>query len=97
MARIPESDIERLKREVADVRYIEEMLGHSDLQSTQISTQVSIRQLKKIHEATHPGASLEKKKPASTGIVAQDAVREEESRKANLVAVLDAEVEEEPE
>ena len=52
----------------ADIRYIQEMLGHSDLQSTQIYTHVAIRQLKKIHEATHPGASLEKKKPASSSV-----------------------------
>ena len=53
----------------ADIRFIQEMLGHSELQSTQIYTQVSIRQLKKIHSATHPGATLEKKKPASTNTV----------------------------
>lgn len=29
----------------ADIRYIQEMLSHSELQSTQIYTQVSIRQL----------------------------------------------------
>jgi integrase/recombinase XerD len=51
----------------ADIRYIQEMLGHSELESTQIYTQVSIRQLKKIHSATHPGAMLEKKKPAHRG------------------------------
>jgi integrase/recombinase XerD len=77
----------------ADVRYIQEMLGHADLQSTQIYTQVSIGRLKRIHEATHPGASLEKKKPASASVAAP----EEESCKANLLAVLDAEVEEESE
>jgi len=38
----------------ADIRYIQEMLGHSDLRTTQIYTQVSIRQLKRIHAATHP-------------------------------------------
>ena len=48
----------------ADTRYIQEMLGHADLKTTQIYTQVSIRQLKRIHAATHPGASLEKKSPA---------------------------------
>jgi integrase/recombinase XerD len=48
------------------IRYIQEMLGHSELESTQIYTRVSIRQLKKIHSAAHPGAMLEKKKPAST-------------------------------
>jgi len=30
------------------------MLGHADLKTTQIYTQVSIRQLKQIHAATHP-------------------------------------------
>jgi integrase/recombinase XerD len=44
----------------ADIRYIQQMLGHSDLKTTQIYTQVSIRQLKRIHAATHP-ARLEKK------------------------------------
>jgi integrase/recombinase XerD len=43
----------------ADIRYIQQMLGHADLKMTQIYTQVSIRQLKLIHSATHP-AKLEK-------------------------------------
>jgi len=38
----------------ADIRYIQQMLGHADLSTTQIYTQVSIRKLKQIHEATHP-------------------------------------------
>ena len=38
------------------------MLGHSDLKTTQIYTQVSIRQLKRIHAATHPAAKIEKEK-----------------------------------
>ncbi len=38
----------------ADIRFIQQMLGHADLSTTQIHTQVSIRQLKQIHEATHP-------------------------------------------
>jgi len=81
----------------ADIRYIQEMLGHSELESTQIYTQVSIRQLKKIHSATHPGASLEKKKPASTNTVTNDTLLEEESRRTNLLASLDAEAQEEEE
>jgi integrase/recombinase XerD len=43
----------------ADIRYIQQMLGHADLKTTQIYTQVSIRQLKLIHSATHP-ARLDK-------------------------------------
>ena len=38
----------------ADIRYIQEMLGHAQIQSTQIYTHVSIRKLKEVHEATHP-------------------------------------------
>ena len=38
----------------ADVRFIQAMLGHAKLETTQIYTQVSIRKLKEIHTATHP-------------------------------------------
>lgn len=38
----------------ADIRYIQAILGHAELSTTQIYTQVSIRQLKAIHSATHP-------------------------------------------
>lgn len=79
----------------ADIRFIQEMLGHSELQSTQIYTQVSIRQLKKIHSATHPGASLERKKPASSSADTHADLLQKESRRANLLAALDAEAQEE--
>jgi len=42
----------------ADVRFIQAMLGHASLQSTQLYTQVSITKLREIHAATHPGARL---------------------------------------
>jgi integrase/recombinase XerD len=38
----------------ADIRYIQAMLGHVKLETTQIYTQVSIRKLKEIHTACHP-------------------------------------------
>lgn len=38
----------------ADIRYIQVMLGHANLETTQIYTQVSIGKLKEIHDATHP-------------------------------------------
>ncbi len=38
----------------ADIRYIQAMLGHADLNTTQIYTHVSIRKLQEIHAATHP-------------------------------------------
>ena len=38
----------------ADIRYIQAMLGHSQLSTTEIYTHVSIAKLKEIHAATHP-------------------------------------------
>ena len=38
----------------ADTRFIQAMLGHADLATTQIYTHVSIEKLKQIHDATHP-------------------------------------------
>lgn len=37
-----------------DVRFIQAMLGHADIKTTQAYTRVSIRALKDIHSATHP-------------------------------------------
>jgi len=38
----------------ADIRHIQAMLGHEDLSSTQIYTQVSVKKLKEVHERAHP-------------------------------------------
>jgi integrase/recombinase XerD len=38
----------------ADIRFIQAMLGHANLQSTQVYTRVSIAKLKEVHTATHP-------------------------------------------
>lgn len=38
----------------ADIRYVQELLGHSDLSSTQIYTKVDISFLKKAHKKYHP-------------------------------------------
>ncbi len=38
----------------ADIRYIQQMLGHSDLASTQIYTRVQDTALKDVHDKTHP-------------------------------------------
>lgn len=45
----------------ADTRFIQAMLGHEQLSSTQLYTQVAIRKLKEIHTATHPAARLARK------------------------------------
>ncbi len=38
----------------ADIRAIQELLGHSKLETTQLYTKVDIQDLKKIHRKTHP-------------------------------------------
>ena len=38
----------------ADIRFIQAMLGHDDLNSTEIYTRVSVEKLREIHKATHP-------------------------------------------
>jgi len=52
----------------ADVRFIQEMLGHATLNATQIYTQVSIKKLKEIHTVTHPGARLAHSAPTEAAI-----------------------------
>jgi integrase/recombinase XerD len=42
----------------ADVRFIQEMLGHASLETTEIYTRVSITALRAVHAATHPAARL---------------------------------------
>jgi integrase/recombinase XerD len=42
----------------ADVRLIQEILGHAELSTTEIYTRVDIKHLKAVHAATHPGANL---------------------------------------
>lgn len=44
----------------ADIRFIQAMLGHASLETTQIYTRVSMSKLKEIHSATHP-AKLQRK------------------------------------
>jgi integrase/recombinase XerD len=44
----------------ADIRFVQQMLGHANLNTTAIYTNVAIRKLKEIHAATHPSAKLER-------------------------------------
>ena len=42
----------------ADIRYIQQMMGHARLDTTQIYTDVSIVQLREVHARTHPHARV---------------------------------------
>jgi integrase/recombinase XerD len=41
----------------ADLRYVQEMLGHASVATTQVYTHVSITALQAVHARTHPGAA----------------------------------------
>ena len=47
----------------ADIRFIQSLLGHANLDTTQINTQVSLAKLKEVHNATHP-ARLQRRQEA---------------------------------
>jgi integrase/recombinase XerD len=51
----------------ADLRFIQAMLGHAELSTTQIYTQVAIRQLQQVHAMTHPGAKRRVRAVKPTG------------------------------
>lgn len=58
----------------ADVRYIQQMLGHASLETTSIYTHVSIRKLQEVFLSTHPGAQLKKgsvEKPSLPDLAAE--------------------------
>lgn len=50
----------------ADVRHVQEMLGHASLETTQVYTHVAIGKLVAVHARTHPGAKLRRASPASS-------------------------------
>lgn len=64
----------------ADIRFIQAMLGHAELSTTEIYTQVSIKALKEVHSRCHPA----KLKKAS-----------EDADRAELLVTLDSEAREE--
>ena len=47
-------DVTHMAENGADIRVIQQLLGHSKLDSTQIYTEVSIRHLQEVHARTHP-------------------------------------------
>ncbi|MFZ2651068.1 MAG: site-specific tyrosine recombinase XerC [Burkholderiaceae bacterium] len=50
----------------ADIRFIQEMLGHASIETTEIYTHVSIDKLIAVHKATHP-SRLQRRKTVAEG------------------------------
>ena len=50
----------------ADVRFVQEMLGHVSLETTQLYTRVTVEKLKAVHAATHPASRLLRSGVAAT-------------------------------
>lgn len=66
----------------ADVRFLQAMLGHENLETTAVYTHVAIDKLQAIHEATHP-ARLQRQSAAQPAANAQEA-------RAALLSALEA-------
>lgn len=87
----------------ADLRYIQQMLGHADISTTTIYTQVAIGALKAIHDATHPGATNRPhRRPASPDTDGQDTetpdtAADDVGSAAALLAALDEEADDDEE
>lgn len=71
----------------ADTRFIQALLGHASLATTQIYTRVSIEKLREIHDATHPARlNREGERPSS---------QQPDAKAETLLAALAAEAAEE--
>ena len=69
----------------ADIRFIQQILGHSSISTTEIYTHVAIHKLKEIHRLTHPGSQ---RRTAA-------AVEDGELTEVEVFALLEAEREDE--
>lgn len=69
-----------------DIRYIQTILGHANLNTTQIYTRVSIQKLKEIHNATHP-ARLARDSDHNAGVAGVAGANEVGEREALLAAL----------
>jgi integrase/recombinase XerD len=77
----------------ADIRYIQQMLGHAEITTTQIYTQVSIRHLQTIHAATHPAAANSPRRSRATNgpAASDDGTLDDGEQRVRLLALLETE------
>jgi integrase/recombinase XerD len=76
----------------ADIRYIQAMLGHAKLTTTEIYTQVSVKKLKEIHTQTHPARLSERERLAK---LAREKIEAEKQDHDSLLTELEMEEAEE--
>lgn len=74
----------------ADIRFIQALLGHANLSTTEIYTQVSIGKLKAVHTATHP-ARLQARPAANP----EEPGLDQQQARDGLLRALDAEADSE--
>jgi integrase/recombinase XerD len=77
----------------ADLRFIQQLLGHASVETTQVYTRVTLDKLKAVHAATHPGARLRRRQD-ETGDGSEEtgeeaAAKEEKSSSAGPTIFLD--------
>jgi integrase/recombinase XerD len=64
----------------ADVRYLQELLGHAQLSTTELYTRVSIAQLKAVQQRTHPAHRARAERNAQLSSLAADVAAEAAER-----------------
>ncbi len=63
----------------ADIRFIQAMLGHASLETTEIYTRVGIKKLQQIHDATHPAEASSSSDDSSSDESSSDSVSDDEA------------------
>ena len=77
----------------ADIRFIQQMLGHAEISTTQIYTRVAVKTLQEVYRRSHPAARLGRR---AAGLV-ETVEPEDEPTAEDVLEAVEAEADEEPE